>query len=296
MQPIVNETIRKNLQEVLNAVVNLQSNYPSLDVVKADALFRRNWPFNFYLAPKILEYAKWLEYSDEGSNFTYELNNLNHLKGWLACVTGADIRVCDRVVQEIIDDDYLIDTLIKTSIDRGMSESVNRFKILRAALYGRRVGWYGVVRIKKPALVVETGVDRGLGSAILCRALMRNSEEGSSGKYLGTDINPAAGFLLAGTLREFGQIEYGDSVETLKSISSDIDVFINDSDHSADYEEREYDTIAHLLTRKAIVLGDNSHVTDKLYQFALRTERRFLHFAENPANHWYPGAGIGAAF
>ena len=46
----------------------------------------------------------------------------------------------------------------------------------------------------------------------------------------------------------------------------------------------------------AVVLGDNAHVTDKLYQFATRTGRKFLFFQQKPLNHWYPGAGIGAAY
>ena len=45
-----------------------------------------------------------------------------------------------------------------------------------------------------------------------------------------------------------------------------------------------------------MLFGDNSHVTDKLYQFALATGRNFLFFSEKPADHWYPGAGIGAAW
>jgi len=45
-----------------------------------------------------------------------------------------------------------------------------------------------------------------------------------------------------------------------------------------------------------VLLGDNSHVTNKLYQFALATGRDFLFFSEKPADHWYPGAGIGAAW
>ena len=79
-------------------------------------------------------------------------------------------------------------------------------------------------------------------------------------------------------------------------LDSNIDLFINDSDHSAEYEEREYACVASKLSPQAVLLGDNAHVTDKLYQFAAATGRRFLFFSEKPANHWYPGAGIGAAW
>jgi hypothetical protein len=33
-----------------------------------------------------------------------------------------------------------------------------------------------------------------------------------------------------------------------------------------------------------------------LSDFAARTRRRFLFFKEQPANHWWPGDGIGAAW
>jgi hypothetical protein len=297
MQPLTVYVMQQNLQRVLSTIATLPSDVQSqVNDESLRRLTQRNWGFDFYLLPTILEYAKWLEYSDEGSNYTYPLKNLHHLKGWLSCVTGASVKEAECVVEEILDDDFLVDILVRVCLQHGMNDSASRFQKQRASVYGRRIGWYGVVRIKKPRLVIETGIDRGLGSAILCRALMRNTEDGYSGRYLGTDINPSAGFLLADPLSQFGSIAYGDSIETLKTLSSEIDVFINDSDHSADYEAREYDAIMNKLSKDAVILGDNSHVTDKLFQFALRINRNYLHFAEEPSDHWYPGAGIGAAF
>lgn len=162
--------------------------------------------------------------------------------------------------------------------------------------YGRRLGWYALVRALKPRTVVETGVDKGLGSCVLAAGLLRNRAEGHPGRYLGTDINPQAGWMFQGAYREAGEILYGDSIESLQRLEGPIDLFINDSDHSSEYEEREYACIALKLSPTAVVLGDNAFVTDKLYQFAVVTGRRFLFFSEKPADHWYPGAGIGAAW
>jgi predicted O-methyltransferase YrrM len=167
------------------------------------------------------------------------------------------------------------------------------------AQFGRRIGWYALVRAVKPRLLVETGVDKGLGSCLLCAALMRNAAEGSPGRYIGTDINPSAGFLLQPPYSGTGKILYGDSIESLKKLVAEsalIDFFINDSDHSAEYEGREYATIREALAPDAIVLADNAHVTTELIEFAKLTNRAFLYFQEKPANHWYPGAGIGLAF
>ena len=101
---------------------------------------------------------------------------------------------------------------------------------------------------------------------------------------------------MSGVYAETGKILYGDSIESLSQLDQKIDLFINDSDHSADYEYREYLTIKDKLAENAVILGDNSHVTDKLVLFSDFTKRNFLFFREEPSNHWYPGAGIGISF
>ena len=126
--------------------------------------------------------------------------------------------------------------------------------------------------------MVETGVDKGLGSCVLAAALLRNRSEGYPGFYFGTDINPSAGWLFQGKYKDIGQIFYGDSIESLQRFEGAIDLFINDSDHSAEYEQREYACIQSKLSARSVLLGDNAHVTDALYNFALDTGRRFLFF------------------
>ena len=88
----------------------------------------------------------------------------------------------------------------------------------------------------------------------------------------------------------------GDSIESLKGLDEKIDIFINDSDHSADYEYNEYLTIKNKLSNDGIILGDNSHVTDKLLDFSIENDRKFLFFKEVPLHYWYPGGGIGISF
>lgn len=136
--------------------------------------------------------------------------------------------------------------------------------------------------------VVETGVDKGLGPCVLIRALMKNKEDGYEGYYYGTDIDRDDGYLLASEQKEFGKVLYGDSIESLKRLNKGIDIFINDTDHSSEYEANEYLTVETKLSKSAIVLGDNSHVTDKLLEFSLKTGRHFIFFQEKPLNHWYP--------
>ena len=163
-------------------------------------------------------------------------------------------------------------------------------------LFARRLVWYALVRARKPKLVVETGVDKGLGAVLLCSAVKKNVEEGHQGYYVGTDINPEAGYLLDGVYSQFGRVIYGDSIETLKQLPQAVELFINDSDHSAEYEEREYQIIESKLVSDSIILGDNAHVTQKLAEFAEKTDRKFIFVPEMVEGHRYPGAGVGIAF
>ena len=162
--------------------------------------------------------------------------------------------------------------------------------------FSRRLGWYIIARIIKPQTIIETGVDKGMGAVILSEALIKNEKEGFKGKYYGTDINPEAGYLFDDIYRKKGKIIYGDSIESLKKIDEPIDLFINDSDHSAKYEADEYKTIINKLSKNSVILGDNSHSTDELLKFSIEHGRNFVFFRERPKDHWYPGAGIGISF
>lgn len=234
----------------------------------------------------------WLLTSREYTNFTYDLTGLNkrYLAAFVSQVTAVDYQTILGHMRELEDDHNLRNHIRKLTRRGNGKEQPN------GPYFGRRLGWYAIVRTIKPRVVVETGVDKGLGSCILASALMRNSEEGYPGCYYGTDINPDAGQLLAKPFASFGKILYGDSIESLAKINTPIDLFINDSDHSADYEAREYRTVENKLSESAIVLSDNAHATGELLRFAERTGRQFLFFKEEPQGHWYPGAGIGAAF
>jgi hypothetical protein len=77
-------------------------------------------------------------------------------------------------------------------------------------------------------------VDQGMGAVVLCAALKRNAAD-YTGRYFGTDINPVAGYFLSGEYASCGKILYGDSLKSHETLDK-IDVFINDSDHSAEYE------------------------------------------------------------
>jgi len=255
-------------------------------------LLRAKTAFAYFMSP-LKELILWLFQSKEFTNFTYDLSDLNkrYLISLIASTMGRSFQEIASYIAEVENDLEL-----QTHIEAATRISDERFFADADVRYGRRLGWYALVRVAKPKIVVETGIDKGLGSCVLTSALIKNAQEGYPGHYYGTDINPSAGYLLSGIYSDYGEILYGDSVKSLERLNETIDLFVNDSDHSADYEEQEYKTIESKLDPDAIVLSDNSHCTDRLLDFALSTNRRFVFFQEKPLKHWYPGAGIGIAF
>jgi predicted O-methyltransferase YrrM len=230
----------------------------------------------------------------ETHNFTYDLTdeNLRYLTEMIAVATAKPPAEIEAYINEVFSDRELRNYFDARTADYHGQKSPQSVK----SPFGRRMGWYAVARTVKPRVIVETGVERGHGALLLCAALMKNERDGFAGRYYGTDIDPNAGWMLQEPYSKMGRVLYGDSLESLGKLDEPIDLFINDSDHSADYEAREYDLVAPKLSSRAIILGDNAHVTDKLARFSRNTGRSFLMFQETPKNHWYPGAGIGISF
>ena len=254
--------------------------------------FRAKSALGHFVRP-LSNLVKWLFWSNEITNYTYDLEETNkqYLSSMIADILNVEFHTIMTYIREIEED-----TELKRHIAEVTENSDLAFLADKEVHYGRRIGWYAFARALKPNIIIETGVDKGLGACILAAALKRNKEEGYKGTYYGTDIDLKAGYLFSGGYADYGCILYGDSIESLAKFDGTIDLFINDSDHSADYEADEYETIANKLSENAIVLGDNSHCTDKLLNFSLKTNRHFIFFPEKPSEHWYPGAGIGISF
>ena len=254
--------------------------------------YRTQLAFRAALTP-VLPALRWLFVSRETTNFTYDLEKKN--KRYLATmITDIFDIPYDRVMSyfgELEEDEELQQHILETTAKSDQASRADS-----AVRYSRRIGWYAVVRAMKPTVVVETGVDKGMGACVLTAALRRNSSEGAAGRYYGTEINPRAGYLLTGKYAQCGEILYGDSIESLQVLDEQIDLFISDSDHSDEYEAREYETIEAKLSNRAVILSDNAHISSRLMDFSLQRNRCFLFFKEEPVNHWYPGAGIGFSF
>jgi hypothetical protein len=271
---------------------------------RIDAAFRTHYPTAWniwyraryvrrYYTARIKPALPWLMRSRELSNFTYALTERNrmYLASTLAVVLKRPVGEMVGYIEELERDEDLKTRIVDRVTKLGRSIGVDP-----TADFGRRLGWYAIVRALKPRVVIETGVEKGLGATVLCAALLRNTAEGHPGRYFGTDIDPGAGLLWDEPYKSMGEILYGDSIESLQQLDVEIDVFINDSDHSAEYEGREYRLVLPKMSAQGIMLADNAHVTDELCRFSREAGRQFLFFREEPADHWYLGAGIGISF
>ena len=238
---------------------------------------------------------RWLFTSREYTNLTYDLEPLNQLQmqWFLADLLG----ISPRQVGEYFDE-ILGDRVLAGHFSARIAQSDDAFGTDRTIRLGRRMVWYALARAVKPKLIVETGIDKGLGSCVLCAALSRNAAEGAPGHYIGVDINPKAGFLFDGPYRRFGELVISDSLAFLRNhpFDDDVGIFINDSDHSATHEQQEYQLVSQSLAANAYVIADNAHVTDELIRFAEQSGRRYRVFHEHPRNHWYRGCALGIAY
>ncbi|RAO17968.1 hypothetical protein MED15_03311 [Micromonospora noduli] len=238
--------------------------------------------------------ARWLLTSREHHNYTYDLTSLsrNHLAWFVSVVCDIPVKQVRAYLGEIESDDGLRQHLlaaIAASDRRGLADKEIR--------YARRIGWYAIVRATRPTHVVETGVDKGLGSVVLASALLRNAQEGHPGRVTSLDINPEAGYLArVAPWSEVVDLVIGDSIASIGALDRPVDLFLHDSDHSRAHEKREFDAVEPKLAPGAILLTDNVTSTNVLAEHAERTGRRFLAYRESPANHWYPGDGIGVAW
>lgn len=231
--------------------------------------------------------ARWLARSREHTNYTYDLEPLNmeHLAWFVADITGSQVGDVRSVMSEIESNSQFADHLASAAASaarRGLTDARPRL--------GRRIGWYALVRLAQPALVVETGTDKGLGTCVLAAAILRNGV----GRVTTIDINPTAGSLITPPYSQVVDAQIGDSITALSALDR-IDLFLHDSDHSVGHETAELSAAEPRLNKNALVISDNAHVTGELAAWAEVTGRRFDYFAERPRGHWYPGGGIGVA-
>jgi hypothetical protein len=240
-----------------------------------------------HAAQQVALSVRWLFGSREFANFTYDLTDQNkdQLAWFVSSISGTPVEEIRSYFGELENN-----TELQTYLRARLRETRRHREFDDTPFYGRRIGWYALVRATQPLVVVETGTEKGLGSLVIAEALKANGR----GHLHTIDIEESSGLLIGPEYQSFVTRVHSDSVLALPDIEN-VDVFLHDSDHSAEHERNEYIAVAANLTESAIVLSDNSHATSELSEWSSDQGRRFYYFAEKPKNHWYPGAGIGVS-
>jgi predicted O-methyltransferase YrrM len=236
--------------------------------------------------------ASWLVRSREHVHYTYDLEplNLEHLAWFVATATGTPAETVRGYLMELQEDAEL-----RSVIAEGLARSERSASTDKVVRYGRRIGWYAFVRALRPEFVVETGTNRGLGSAVIAAALKRNGR----GRLATVDIDDRSGELILPPYDQVVEHVVGDSLDFLAgpvARRQPIDLLFVDTGYTPEHERAELAAVTPLLAPHAVVLATKTYMWRELSRWAEEQQREFLHFGEQPHNHWYRGVGIGASF
>jgi len=133
---------------------------------------------------------------------------------------------------------------------------------------------YLICRIKKPKVVVETGVASGFSSSFILKALQENSigklysidlpvkawKENDPREYICRPNDRDVGWLVPNNLRDRWELIIGSSDEKLKPLLDrlqSVDIFLHDSDHHYKYMLWEYQTVWSYIRKGGLLLSDD---------------------------------------
>lgn len=237
----------------------------------------------FYHRSTIKHALKWTLNRREISNFLYDLTDKNYLDlmHFTINLTNSDFCTVKTYFEEF-----------KSEISPKILAKAN-FPVNESYGLGRRIFWYSVVRILKPLNILESGVENGLGALVIWHAMEKNRKEGFDSNYIGVDIDSNSGKFIKDLISDNFTLVISDSINFIRETKETFDLYINDSNHSSEYEYQEYLAIKDKLNIVSKIISDNSHSTDSLARFALELNVPYNLFLEKPKNHWYPGGGIG---
>ena len=119
---------------------------------------------------------------------------------------------------------------------------------------------YCIVRLRKPNIVVETGVARGITSFFLLSALERNGK----GRLYSIDLpmmgKGEVGILVPDNLKARWELIFGVGFREMKRLRkriNEIEIFIHDSDHSYYGQKAEYGVALKWLAKDGILISDD---------------------------------------
>lgn len=160
---------------------------------------------------------------------------------------------------------------------------------------GNRTIWWTIIRLRRPQLVVETGVWYGLGSLVILRALERNAQEhGVEGRLLSFEPDPTMGWLVPARLTRRWTIVRSATEEALETMleGHEVDLFIHDTPSTPERESFELRQAYAHAAPGAVLASGNGTNTAALPELCreLGLEHRQI---DLPSDCWYLPTGVG---
>ena len=253
------------------------------------------WGFRFLLGFSRLKkvglgFIKWLIHSKEWTNYTYELTDVSQreMTGFFHVITGEDRKKLKEYLNECLDDEVLY-----SHVSRITSEQPFHMGADKNSRPGRRLGWYLAVRVMKPRIVVETGVDKGLGSCVIASALIKNGNEGHEGVLHNVDTDSSSGWLIESPYETLVRSHQTDSLSFLSNFDENIDIIIQDADHSYDYQMAEYMVVFPKMSNGGLIISDIDNKSSAFMDFSEAKGLKYFTWLERPKNPFYIPGGIG---
>lgn len=245
------------------------------------------WVYRRGVVKRPLAALRYLAAGRELTNFTYELANVSELVDMLAGALNVPHATIAAYVNEVENDRELKDLL--------RARLALRRDRVDAPLFGRRLGWYCLVRHGRPRIVVETGSHDGLGTALLLRALERNATDGVDGTLVSVDIDESSGWLVPDQLKRPLERHVGDARTVLPAVLAGrrVGVFIHDSLHTYEHESFELELGLDHADERLYLVSDNAHASTALADICRSHGLAFALYVERPLDHFYPGAALG---
>jgi len=129
---------------------------------------------------------------------------------------------------------------------------------------------YLLVRLRRPKLVLETGVADGHSSAVLLSALERNN----AGALHSADVRTDVGVVIPHSERGGWTLHHLDPAAPEESLSdvigavAPIDLFFHDSHHSYLVQRYEYETVLPAMAPGGLLVSDDVHMSHAFIEFA----------------------------
>lgn len=234
--------------------------------------------------------ARYVLWDPEVRDFSFNLADLDAAAAFLA----NGFLVPPERARELLEEPASDEQLLRDYAD------LRRRSLLRSDMtLGHRPLLWALIRLRRPSLVVETGVRYGLGAMVMLRALERNAQEENDrhGKLISFDPDPTGGWMVPERLAPHWTWVRATTRDALDANlrGRRLDLFVSDSPSAPELERYELQTAWAASAPGAVFCSSSATGTPVLEEFCAERGLRLLRHDYSTAGHFYRGSSISFA-